>query len=165
MRNAAFALVITIFLSGCVGTQFASNTSDSLLVLLFEDYNGTKRTLEEFSGTPIVVNSWAGWCSFCKKELVDFATVQREMGDAVTIVVINRGESVEKAKRFSQEAGDTDGLVFWVDEDDTFYRAIGGFSMPETLFINAQGDITFHKRGPMDADEIRQRVHELLQPR
>jgi len=55
----------------------------------------------------------------------------------------------------------SDKLIFLLDPKDTFYKSIGGFAMPETLFVNSDGTINFHKRGPMRAEEIRQRVSEL----
>lgn len=38
-----------------------------------------------------------------------------------------------------------------------------GFSMPETLFVDAAGRIVTHKRGPMDLNEIQERTKDLLE--
>jgi len=130
--------------------------------LEFEDYQGNKVRLSDFSGTPLVINSWAAWCPFCRKELPDFVTVQKEFPDQVLFIAIDRSESLAVAKKYSDEIGVTDDLVFWLDSKDAFYQSIGGFSMPETIFVDADGKVQFHKRGPMDVDEIRQRVETLL---
>lgn len=127
-----------------------------------KDYEGRTRTLEEFKGTPLVINSWAAWCPFCREELPDFARVQREFAGKVVFIAIDRAESLETAKRYSDELGVTRDMVFLLDPDDSFYRALGGFSMPETIFVDAAGNIRFHKRGPLTYEQTRERVEWLL---
>lgn len=127
-----------------------------------KDYSGNTVSLSDFAGKPVVLNSWAVWCPFCRKELVDFAAVKREFGDQIEIIAINRAESLEKAQKYSDELGVTDELIFLLDPSDSFYRSIGGFSMPETIFVDREGNVRIHKRGPMDADEIRERVMTIL---
>lgn len=132
------------------------------LDLAFQNYNGDTVRLSDFE-TPLVINAWAVWCPFCVKELPDFAAVQQEFGNRVAIIAVDRAESREVAKEFTDGLGISNDLVFLLDPSDSFYRAIGGFSMPETLFVKADGTIHFHKRGPMTREEIRQRTQELVQ--
>lgn len=128
-----------------------------------KDYNGNTVSLADFQGTPLVINSWAAWCPFCVKELPVFAAAQKEFGDQIKIIAIDRAESLNTAKKFSDEVGITNELIFLLDPSDSFYKSIGGFSMPETIFVDADGNITQRKRGPMDIDEIRQRIQNLLE--
>lgn len=127
-----------------------------------QDYNGKTISSADFAGKPLVINSWAAWCPFCRKELVDFAAAQKEFGDKVTIIAIDRAESRETAKKYSDELGVTNDLIFLLDSSDSFYQSIGGFSMPETIFVDKNGFIAGHRRGPMDADEIRTRIEKLF---
>lgn len=129
------------------------------------DYAGNTVTRAQFRGRPVVVNSWAAWCPFCREELADFAAVQREFGDGVVVIAIDRAESLDTAKRYTDELGVSGKIIFLLDPSDSFYQSIGGFSMPETIFVDAAGQIVFHKRGPMDAREIRQRVEKILNPK
>lgn len=128
-----------------------------------QDYNDKTVSLADFAGKPVVVNSWAAWCPFCREELKDFAAVRREFGDRVAIIAIDRAEPLATAKRYSDELGVTDDLIFLLDPSDSFYQSIGGFSMPETIFVDAEGRIVFHKRGPMKIDEIRERIRQILE--
>lgn len=139
-----------------------SNASSGAFDLKLENYNGEVVSLADFKGKPLVINSWAAWCPFCRKELPDFVAIQKEFGDRVIIIAIDRVEPKETAKKYSDELGVTDDLIFLLDPSDSFYRSIGGFSMPETIFINKNGDITTHKRGPMDINEMRQKINEIL---
>lgn len=130
--------------------------------LSFKDYSGKEVKLSDFRGKALVINSWAAWCPFCREELLAFAAIQKEFGDKVVIVAINRAESLAVAKGYTDRQGTTNNLIFLLDPSDSFYKSIGGFSMPETIFADANGKTQFHKRGPMDADEIRNRIKTLL---
>lgn len=126
------------------------------------DYQGDTVRLSQFRGTPVIVNSWASWCPFCVDELPDFAAVQDEFGDRAAVIAVNRAESPDVAQRFSDQVGVTGRFILLLDPGDSFYRSIGGFSMPETIFVDAEGNIRDHKRGPMTSEEIRQRLAAIL---
>ncbi|MBI3384706.1 TlpA family protein disulfide reductase [Candidatus Gottesmanbacteria bacterium] len=126
------------------------------------DYQGKIVNLSDFSKQPLVINSWAGWCPYCKKELVDFAKVQEELKNKIIIIAIDRAESLAVAKKYSDELGVSNSLVFLLDPADSFYEAIGGFSMPETIFVDKDKIVRDHKRGPMDKTEIKNRIKTAL---
>ena len=118
--------------------------------------------LSDFSGKIIVVNSWAVWCPFCKKELGDFARLQEEFKNDIVVVAIDRQESLKIAKGFTDSEGITRDLIFLLDPSDSFYRSIGGFSMPETIFVDKEGNIVIHKRGPMEFEEMKEKILSML---
>lgn len=138
------------------------DTIDRLENITLEDYDGNKITLAAFRGTPLVVNSWATWCPFCRQELPDFASLQEELGDTAVVIAIDRAERVSDARGYTDGFGITSKMTFLIDPSDAFYRNIGGFSMPETLFVNAEGVITFHKRGPLTLQEMREAAAQYL---
>ncbi len=126
------------------------------------DYEGREVKLSDFRGKPLLVNVWASWCPFCRDELRDFAAIQKEFGDKIVIIAIDRAESLEVVKKYSDDLGVTDKLVFLLDPADSFYQSIGGFSMPETIFVNKEGLLISHKRGPMRQEEIRRRIQDVF---
>ncbi len=126
--------------------------------LALADYEGNRVDLAEFRGRVAVLNSWAVWCPFCRDELADFARLQEEFKDEIVVVAIDRAEPLEKAKSFSDSLNVTNQMVFLLDPNDSFYRGIGGFSMPETIFVDPEGVIRIHKRGPMALEEMREKV-------
>ena len=145
---------------GPPGQKSSGFSFETLAVLEFTDYQGNKVSLADFTGKRLIVNAWAAWCPFCVQELPDFAEVQERFGQEVVFIAIDRAESLDTAKRFSDQLGVTDKLVFWLDGSDSFYKAIGGFSMPETIFIDETGAVAQHKRGPMKVPEITQRIEQ-----
>ena len=132
----------------------------SLPDLIFKDMDGNGIALSSLYGHPLVLNVWASWCQFCIKEISDFVTLQREFGDKLFIVEVNRGESRETIEKYIAEVDADRALRFVLDADDSLYKAISGFSMPETLFIDKEGAIADHTRGPMDIIEMRRRIQD-----
>ena len=148
------------------GTNEASEDKEvknkALPEFTLTDFDGTQVTSADLVGKPLVVNTWASWCPFCVNELPDFVEAQRQYGDQVVFVAIDRAELGTVAQEYVRELGLADDLIWLLDPDDSFYIAIGGFSMPETVFVTADGQINFHKRGPMKLDEIIRRTDEIL---
>ena len=138
------------------------NIESSLSGFEFPNYDGELIRFADFNNKIIVANAWASWCPFCVNELPDFGELQKAFPDDVVVIAINRAEPTSTAKSFSDKLGLSDDYFFLVDPDDSFYKKIGGFSMPETLFINTNGDISLHKRGPMKFDEMKTIVEGIL---
>ncbi|MEX0934004.1 MAG: TlpA disulfide reductase family protein [Candidatus Paceibacterota bacterium] len=127
-----------------------------------EDYEGASISLGAFEGKPLVINSWAVWCPFCREELPAFSQLQKEFGDELIVIAIDRQESREKAQGYTDGLGITDDMLFLLDARDSFYKRLGGFSMPETIFVNSEGEIVVHKRGPMNLAEMREHTQKII---
>ena len=127
-----------------------------------KDYEGREIRLSDFQGKAVILNAWAVWCPFCGEELKDFAALQQEFGDKIAVIAIDRAEPLETAKKFSDDLGVTDKMIFLLDPSDSFYQSIGGFSMPETIFVDKDGFVRDHKRGPMELEEMRRRTEKIL---
>lgn len=127
-----------------------------------QDYLDKYHALSEFSGRPLVINLWAADTPFSADELRDLAKIQDEFGDRLAVVAINRGEPVGFAKNFTDKLGVSSRIFILLDPKDFFYKAIGGFQMPETLFVDKGGNIVDHKRGHMKLNEMRQRIEKIL---
>lgn len=130
--------------------------------LTFEDYQGQEVSLADFRGRVLMVNSWASWCSLCVTQMSDLAAVQEEMAGQIALVLVNRAESRATVKSFSDRVGFKGRLVFVLDPADSFYKSIGGFSMPETVFADQEGLIVQRRHGPMGLEEMRRRAKEIL---
>lgn len=85
-----------------------------------------------------------------------------QFGNQILIIAVDRQEPLEVAKKYTDEVGVTNELTFVLDPDDSFYRSIGGFSMPETIFVSREGIIKIHKRGQMSLEEIREKIRKII---
>jgi thiol-disulfide isomerase/thioredoxin len=128
-----------------------------------QDIDGNTVELSDFAGKVLIINSWASWCPFCVDELPDFSRLQKEFGDEIVMIAINRQESLEKSKAYTNQIGATNDMLYLLDPKDSFYKSIGGFSMPETIFVDDNQNIIIHKRGPMELLEMREKVNSILQ--
>ena len=151
MKNLGTFIVILIFIAGVwliydnwslIKSDFFHNYGEVPNFKLY-DYLGRPHLRSEFSGYPLVINSLAADTPFSGEELQAFATMQSELGEKNVILAINRGEPLSLAKNFTDRIGVTGSLIFLVDPGDTFYKAIGGYTMPETLFVDKEGEGKF----------------------
>lgn len=175
MRRIYPIIIIAIILAAAAGAFFFARSNrnarnapgtpaEPFSGFLLKDYSGKIVASAEFRGKPLVINSWASWCPFCRAELPAFADAQDSFKDKVVIIAIDRGEPQEAARRYSDSGGLAGRLVLLLDPSDSFYQSIGGFSMPETIFVDRNGVVQYHKRGPMDIQEIKQRITTLISP-
>lgn len=157
-------VIVLAFLAASRNNESGTTVSDLRAAPDFrlKDYDGTERSLADFKGKHLVINSWASWCPFCVQELSDFAALQEEFGERILIIAIDRAEPLATAKEFSDRRGVTGKIILLLDPEGSFYQSIGGFSMPETVFVDRDGFIRDHKRGPMDLLEMRRRVEKIL---
>lgn len=173
MKKIVWAIIVVVAVVGAVvaatlfsstekqATQTKPSDLDSLASIELQTFDGRMVTLPEYKGKPLIVNLWAVWCPFCKQELPDFATLQQEFSNIVAIA-IDRGENPSDVRSYVDGLGITEKMVYLLDSKDDFYKSIGGFSMPETIFIDRNGMIVFHKRGPLTLDEMRSAVNQYL---
>jgi len=171
MKNKLYiivALIIIVFVGLFIFSKGTPTSNDGVARLVkapsftLQDYSGNEVSLDDFKGKPLVINSWAAWCPFCIEELPDFVQAQKEFGDQVTIIAIDRAESLSVAKKYTDDIGVTNDLIFLLDPSDSFYKSLGGFSMPETIFVDKNGDVIIHKRGPMKFEEIKEKIGEII---
>lgn len=121
----------------------------------FTDIDGEPVSLNDYLGKVLVVNSWASWSPQSAQELATLAELtDLFVENDVVVLAINRAEPKETAQAFLRSLAVTDSVVLLLDAEDTFYQNIGGYAMPETLFYDTEGNIIFHKRGPLQSSEI-----------
>jgi thiol-disulfide isomerase/thioredoxin len=129
----------------------------------FTDLDGNALTLEQYEGTLRLVNSWASWTPFSAQELVFLEEIAKEYDGRVIMIAINRGEDREYAKQYVASLGTSFEKVHFVyDPEDDFYDSVEGYAMPETLIYDTEGDITAHRRGNMNKEEMRTLIEEAL---
>ncbi|MBA3422101.1 MAG: TlpA family protein disulfide reductase [Thermoleophilaceae bacterium] len=120
--------------------------------------------LGELRGTPVVVNFWASWCDPCREEapLLE-RTWQKAHDRGVLFVGLNQQDSLGDARRFLREF-DTSYLNVR-DPGNEVARRWGLVGLPETFFIDADGNVVAHILGAASAAELREGIEAALSGR
>lgn len=119
------------------------------------DMDGNSVSLSDKFGKPIIVNFWASWCPPCKSEMPDFEEAFKEYGDEITFMMVNMTggrETVESAKSFIEKSTYSFPVYF-----DTEYQAAmtyGVSSIPQTIFIDKDGNLTAYAQGMIDKNAL-----------
>jgi thiol-disulfide isomerase/thioredoxin len=107
---------------------------------------------------PALVNVWGSWCGPCKDEMPIFVDFYSKYKEKVGLIGINVEESdLENARDFVKLYG-----MSWpnLNDGDGSTRATLGMGVPITLFIDAQGAITYRKIGVVTTIEELERDTE-----
>jgi len=134
-----------------------ADTAPNQLVLNY--FDGTSGTLDDLRGKPTVVNFFASWCAPCRAELPHFETTFQEFGTEVNFL----GVATNDDRANANELIDDTGISFPVADDPNqeLFFALDGFSMPTTVFINADGTVASTRVGVILAGELDTTVTEL----
>lgn len=128
----------------------------------YTDLDGNPVLLSTFKGKSLIINSWATWMPFSKDELLLLSEIKRRNGDEVQVLAINRMEDKEYIKSYLSAFSIETNIIFLVDPTDNFFKAIGGYAMPETVFYDRDGVMQAHKRGVLTKDELEQYSNNIL---
>ena len=125
-----------------------------------QDWEGNMVKLSDFFGKPIVLNFWASWCPPCKAELPDFDDACKKYDGEVVFLMVNmtdnQMETVEVAKDFIKTYGYDFPVYFDVDYQAAMVYGVR--SIPQTYFINAEGEAVATATGMISAAQLEQGI-------
>ena len=121
-----------------------------------DELNGEQKfSLSEFKGIPIVLNFWASWCAECRTEAVILENFFQKYGvnnKQLVMIGIAIQDSPKNAKAFARHFGKT--YLLGLDDDaGNIALDYGIYGVPETFFIDQEGNI-FHKTIGMVTKEL-----------
>ena len=119
--------------------------------------------LSDFIGKPVVLNFWASWCGPCKMEMPDFEEAYAELGTDIHFLMVNMTsgrETPESAAAFIEEQGYT--FPVYYDTDTDAAMTYGVYSLPTTLFIDAEGYGIAQATGAINAETLQRGIDMIL---
>jgi cytochrome c biogenesis protein CcmG, thiol:disulfide interchange protein DsbE len=116
--------------------------------LSFTSFEGESITLEDLRGQGVVVNFWASWCDPCRAEAVLLEqTWRRERDNGIVFLGLDYLDQEPAAKAYLAEFDIT--YPNGPDLRSQAARRYGIKGVPETFFINPQGEVTEVLIGPI----------------
>jgi thiol-disulfide isomerase/thioredoxin len=121
------------------------------------DMTGQMRSIEEFTGQPLLINFWATWCAPCLREMPMLETVwqERNKGNSLQIV----GIAIDRAEEVDLYLNKTDVTYPILIGQSDAMEAAGSFGpdfagLPFTVFISADRQILLSHSGELQREQF-----------
>ncbi len=116
-----------------------------------EDCHGKPVTLDQYAGSPLVLNFWATWCGPCQLEIPALSSYARSNPEvAVVGVAVDSGPSEHMPQLRTQL--DIDYEIYAAD--NAIIRAYGVRGLPTTVVIGSDGAVSATHTGPITEAEL-----------
>ena len=122
--------------------------------------DGPPVRLADLRGRVVVLNFWASWCAPCREETPALKAFYQRYGDRVAFYAVNVAEPVDTVRAFLAEFGATYPVL--LDRDKAVYHRYRVTGYPETFWIDEEGIVRVHWRGPMTLDDMERLYQETL---
>ena len=156
-----YQLLTTIYSPQTTETETTVSLAPDFTVY---DPDGNPVTLSSFRGKPVVVNFWATWCGPCQMEMPYFETLSKEYADQIQFMMVNltdgQRETVDYVKKFLEVNGYTFPAFYDTDMDAAITYSV--YSIPLTLFVDAEGALITSHTGAMDEATLRNYIESLI---
>ena len=157
--------LLLIFFEGNQPNEYTSQDKNESSELYhkspdFEAYflNGTKFSMHDLRGQPVILNFWATWCPPCRREMPNFEKVFKE--GKIVVIGINLNENPERVKKYLNKFNITFPVV--IDTQDKIQQKYSALLKPTTYFIDKNGIIVDKKYGELSGKELEERSQKLL---
>lgn len=106
--------------------------------------------LDDFQGKVLVINMWASWCGPCRREVPEYERVRKSYaGQNVEFVGLTTEDPRTDSARVDKFVRNADfGFrLGWADREMANTLMNGREAIPQTLVINAEGQVIKHWTG------------------
>ena len=130
------------------------------------DEDGNQVHLFDYIGKPLVLNFWASWCGPCKMEMPFFQEKYEELGEDVQFLMVNMTggsrETKERAVKLIRESEYTFPVLYDLDSYAAYVYSV--YSLPTTLFLDAEGYVIAMVNGSINGEILQQGI-DMIFPR
>ncbi|MHB8173028.1 MAG: TlpA family protein disulfide reductase [Nitrospirota bacterium] len=151
------ALLTVALLAGCATMPSKPMQAKNFTVSLLQ---GGQTSLSDYAGKPLVLIFGATWCSHCLHEMPILKKACERGKDGVQYLPVFVKSNRKDALALVAKSGMT-CKIGW-DPKGTVADIYGITGMPETLFINARGEIIDDYFGTMEQSDIDKGIAEIL---
>lgn len=164
MRRSSIAIVIAalLVLAGAAGwgAHYFKPAPRLPDLLTLTRLDGQTVNLKDFQGQPLVINFWASWCTFCRREMPMLEKYAQY--DGLTMVLINQGDTLQAITDYMQgtQVRFEHSLL---DPVYTAQQALQVRGVPTTLFYDADGRLVDQHAGELDDGHLARFVQNHLE--
>jgi cytochrome c biogenesis protein CcmG, thiol:disulfide interchange protein DsbE len=139
--------MFSFFAYSLVSKAKHTDVEDQAYNFKLQNYNGTYTKLSNFKGKMVILNYFATWCAPCKDEAPELEAFQKDYGDKYKLLMINRGETIDRVKEKSNN--NKAGMNYLFDYNANVSKIYNVTGQPETFIIDKKGVIRKHYNGPI----------------
>jgi len=122
--------------------------------------NGAAFTLSSLKGKVILLNFWATWCTYCRKEIPDLIQLTQEYkNNGLEIVGIALEKNPDGIKEFVDEKGINYAIVVGDNELAERYNIRG---IPATFIIDRNGNLVQKYSGMVKKEILETEIKKLI---
>jgi len=114
--------------------------------------------LSELRGKPVVINFWASWCPPCTDELPYFQRLKQVYGNRLRMITISNEAPGVAREYLARKQYD---LPVVEDPDSRIFSKYSVPPIPDTIVLDAQGDVTYVSVGGLSWRELRAAVNKV----
>jgi thiol-disulfide isomerase/thioredoxin len=104
---------------------------------------GERVRLSDFRGKAVFLNFWASWCTPCRAEMPDIIALLRKYeSQGLVVLAMNAGEAYAPASTFVEELQMQALTAITMDPSRKVLERYRVFSMPTSIFIDADGIVS-----------------------
>ncbi|HEX9924133.1 MAG TPA: TlpA disulfide reductase family protein [Anaerolineae bacterium] len=157
--------VMAINLNRVESVQLQGNPAPDFTLPLFDQFEQDQLTLSELRGQVVVINFWASWCVECYKEAALLEQAWQEHQDqGVMFIGVDYLDTDKEALAYLAQYGIT--YPSGPDIGDEISKAFAITGVPETFFIDKDGNIAHVQIGPIEKAQLYALLDRLIkQPR
>jgi cytochrome c biogenesis protein CcmG/thiol:disulfide interchange protein DsbE len=124
-------------------------------------FDGKSIILSKLRGQVVIINFWASWCPPCREEAPYLEQTWRKYQDkGVVFIGVDYADTEKEASAYLKEYD-----ITYFNGPDLGTRISQSYNMkgvPETYYVDKQGQLRGVKVGPLVAPELDQKIEELL---
>ena len=160
MKN--FKSIIIISSIGLIAIYLSMNTMEQeeepvyLSSFSLENLEGEMISINEYTGTPLIINFWATWCSPCRREMPLLNTIHSDSNINDLKVIGIAIDEPELVRDFINELGIDFPILVGQGEAYDLMKDLGNSSitLPYTIFVEPDGLISWSKNTEIKYEDL-----------